>query len=681
MKPTRNPQNKKRPGKKIAPTKQAASKPAAVPQLSRKAKGYFVLSFFIFAVLLYGNTIFNGYAIDDNNVTNNELVKKGFSAIPEIFATRYNTQQGNIGATSADYRPVVKATFAIEYQLWGEKPGRSHAVNILIYWLASVLVFFTLRRLFQNFNILFTFLITLVFMAHPVHTEVVASLKNRDELLAFTAGIGALWFILNYSDTRKTIHLLYAFLIFIAGYLSKSSILPFLLIYPLALYFFTKMPVKKLMPVFLIILFAVLLAQYVPKMFLAPFQRSTHYIENPLFFEKSIWLRLGTGFITLWFYLKLLFYPQPLLYYYGYNMIPVTNLANFWVWISLAIHAALLFFAIRKFREKNILSFAIFYYFIALSMYSNFLKPVVGIVGERFAFNASLAFSIALVYLIFMLFKTDPRRLTIEMDARLKILLVIVLLIIPGTVLSINRNRTWRNTFVLYRHDIKSLENSAKANLDYAGYLMGTVYQDPNFLGKGLVNQLKYFYITHHFRKALELYPENYLANNDLGTVYLFIGKNYDSAVYFLKKAIALDSTLQPAWVNLGMAYRYQTQYQKAIECYEHILRMNPREVKAVFALADVYNDLGDFNRAVKMNEEVMKAYPNLEMPYVNIGNYYMLKTDTVTAVRYWEKAASINPTYELCVQLNSLYQIRGDHAKANYYYDLGMRIINQTRH
>ena len=160
------PPGKNTPGKK--PT--VSKKENFIPKLSGKANLYFVLSFLLFAFILYGNTIFNKYAVDDNLVTNNSVVQQGFKAIPQIFSTRYFTQQGNVGSSSADYRPIVKASFAIEYQLWGEKPGRSHAINILLYWALAVLLFFILKRLFYNYNILFPFLITILFMAHPVHT-------------------------------------------------------------------------------------------------------------------------------------------------------------------------------------------------------------------------------------------------------------------------------------------------------------------------------------------------------------------------------------------------------------------------------------------------------------------------------------------------------------------------------
>jgi tetratricopeptide (TPR) repeat protein len=681
MKKDQFPKKQTTPGKNIPNKKPGSSKQEnVIPSVSTKANKYFVLSFFIFAFILYGNTIFNKYAVDDNLAVNNAVVKQGLKAIPQIFSTKYFSQQGNVGSSSGDYRPIAKATFAIEYQLWGEKPGRSHAVNILLYWALSVLLFFILKRLFYNYNILFPFLITLLFMAHPVHTEVVASLKNRDELLSFLCGLGSLWYWLKYADTRKIWYIFPAVVIIFVGFLSKTSIVTFLLLIPLVLHFFTELKIKNIIPVFLLILAVVLVAYFGPRTFLPHLQRTNYFIENPLYFEKNIWIRLGTGFVSLLFYLKMLVYPYPLLYYYGYNMIPVTNLANIWALLSLLLYSVLFVYALRNFGKKHVMSFAILWYLIAISMYSNVVFPVVGIVGERFVFNASLGFCVALVFLIFKIFKTDPKSLTIEFDARLKILAIMILLLIPYTVMSVSRNRDWRNLFDLYRNDIKQLNNSAKANIDYAGFLMGTVYQDQNFLKYGGVNQFKYQTIVSHFRHGLKLYPDNYLTTNDLGTVYLFMGKNYDSAIYFLRKAIAIDSTLQPAWVNLGMAYREQKEYQKAIACYEHILKVNPNQIKAIFALANVYNDMGDFDRAVKMNEELMKTYPRLEMPYVNIGNYYMLRKDTVTAVDYWEKAASINPSFELCVQLNSLYLLKGDNDKAAYYYRLGEQIAKQTQ-
>ncbi len=638
---------------------------------SAKANRYFVLFLFVWAAILYGNTVLNKYSVDDEFVTNNPQVAKGLKALPEIFSTFYVNQQGNVGSNVSDYRPIVKATYALEYQLWGQKPGVSHGINMLIYWLLSVFLFFLLKRLLKDYNILFPFLITLVFMSHPVHTEVVASLKNRDEMLSFLCGIGAMWFILDYADTRKFRYLVYAFMVFVIGFLCKTSIVPFLALYPLVLWFFTDFPPKKYVPVVLIIAVAALAAMYVPRFFLPHVDRVNHYIENPLYFEKGLWIRLGTGFSALLFYLRILIYPHPLLFYYGFDMIPVVGMGSIMALLSFAIHAGLFIYAILKLRSKDILSFAILWYLISISMYSNIVALAVGIVAERFVFTASLGFSMALVFIIFRIFRTNPKSLTIEIDSRMKILAVVILLLIPSTVLTITRNRQWRNLFTLYQSDIKYLERSVMANIQYGGYLMRSVYTDSNFLQYGTVNEFKQQVIISHFRQALKIYPDNYQALNDLGTVYLFMTSKPDSAIYFLKKATDLDPGLQPAWVNLGMAYRKMAEYDKAIECYTHLLQVNPNNLKAIFALADVYNDMGDFNRALKMNEDVMKVYPQLEMPYINIGNYYILKADTAMAVNYWEQAAAKNPSAELCYQLAFMYKVHGDQKKAAYYNNL----------
>lgn len=668
--------------------KRATEKPKQVPPAdpersagSRTANRYFVLIFFVWAFVLYGNTILNGYAVDDEFVTNNQVVRKGLSAIPGFFTSHYFSQSGNVGTQTSDYRPIVKTTFALEYALWGQRPGISHGINTLIYFFVSVALFFVLKRLMKNYNILFPFLITIVFMAHPVHTEVVASLKNRDEMLAFLAAILAMRSLLRYADTRKIIHVAAAVLLFILGYLTKPSIVPFILLYPLVLYFFTDLKPAAYLSIAGIFLVVVLASHFIPRLFvLPPATRVNSFVENPLYFDKSLWYRLGTGFIGLFFYIRILFWPHPLLYYYGYNQIPYDNLANIWAILSIILYAGLFVYAMFRLKEKHMISFAILWYLIAIAMYSNILVPVVGIVGERFVFVASLGFCILLVYAVFRIFRTDPKSLTIEFDARAKIIVILTLILIPYTALTITRNREWRNLFSLYRKDIPYLENSAKANSQYAGYLMSTVYSDPNYMAQGAVNQFKMEFIVHHFRQSLKLYPNQYQTLNDLGTAYLFFGKKADSAIYFLTKAIELKPELIPAWVNLGMAYRDQGDYEKAIGCYNTILERRPGEIRATFALANIYNDMGDFNKAVAMNEEVMQKYPGLDMPYINIGNYYIQKGDTAMAVKNWEIAISKRPTYEGAMQLHYLYKMHGDQQKAGYYMDMAQGILNQQR-
>jgi tetratricopeptide (TPR) repeat protein len=644
---------------------------------SKKANRYFVLFFFLFAVILYGNTVLNKWAVDDKFVTGpqNELVKKGFAAIPQIFSSFYADTTDNAGSQQNDYRPIVKMTFAIEYGLWGgQKAGLSHFINVLLYFWISTLLFFILRRLLKNYNILFPFLITLLFMAHPVHTEVVDSLKNRDELLSFLCGLGGLHFILRYSERGKNIYVIATLIVFFLGFLCSSSILPFVALYPLVLYFFTDMKPRNFIWISGAVLFMGLMAYFIPRFFLPKVTQVHSFIENPLFMDKNLLIRTGAGMMTLFFYLKILIFPYPLLYYYGYNMIPLTGWGNLLVQISFIIHFCIFLYAIMKFREKHILSFAILYYFIAISMFTNVVTPVAGIVAERFAFNASLGFVIALVYFIFMAFRTEPRSLTIEFNERAKILMIIAFLLIPCAAMTIWRNRDWRNVRHLYMTDTPYLVKSFKANMEYAEFMSDMVYRDHNYLQNGIVNEKQQRIIITHFRRALRIYPNDYTTLNDLGKVYLNFSSRTDSALVFLKKAVALRPELQTAWENMAMAYRKENKPDSAIMCYEKVLKINPHALTVVFKMADLYFENGEVGKAMKINEDIMHKYPNLDAPYLSDGNYFIMQEDTTTAIKYWEQAAQRNPGYEVCMNLSLLFKAKGDLNKASYYNELAKK-------
>jgi protein O-mannosyl-transferase len=654
-----------------------------IPYNSKKANRYFTLFFFICSLILYGNTIFNDYNVDDTTFPGpqHELVKKGFTAIPGILDPGNAGKSDMEGNGPAGYHPVAAITFAVENGLWGSgRAWPAHLVNLLIYFLISTLLFFLLKRSLTNFNILFPFLITLLFMAHPVHTEAVASLKNRDELLAFLCGLGALHYFLSYAGKRKIRFAVYAVAVFLAGTLSSPSVLPFILICPLFLYFFTELKPGFLLRIFLALLAVALVARFLPGIFLPKALHIRSFIENPLFLEKSIWPKTGAGLITLLFYLKILLFPYPLLYYYGYAMIPVSGWESTWVLISFALHSMLFIYAVMNIRQKHILSFAILYYFAALVCYSNILSPVAGIVGERYALNASVGFCIFLVYLIFKICRTDPRSLTIEFSERARILVVIILLLVPCTAMTIQRNREWKNISQLYAADLDYLDKSVRTNIRYAEYLSEMVSRDYENEQNRNINEQRVQEIITRFRRALKMYVNDYATLNDLAKVYLDYTTKYDSGVIFLKKAISLQPGLQPAWMNLASAYRKKNNLDSAIACYRQVLKINPNAMAAVFRMADLYFEKGEFVRAVGMNEEVMKVYPDLDLPYLNIGYYFLSHGDTTEAIKYWEEAEERNPGYNVCRNLGMIYGARGENAKANHYFDLANKAIRKGK-
>lgn len=206
---------------------------------------------FGFCFVIYFNSVFNDYNLDDELVTqNHRLTSKGISAIPEIFSSPYYEDKAGY---KYEYRPIVLVTFAIEHSLFGDNPHISHLVNVLLYAALCVYLFSVLTGLLRSQSVWFVVFIVMVFAAHPVHTEVVSSIKNRDELLALFFSLAALDVALRYAQTGKWYFLLPVPLFLYLGILSKTTALVFAVLIPVMIVTLTSVGFARLMAIALLL--------------------------------------------------------------------------------------------------------------------------------------------------------------------------------------------------------------------------------------------------------------------------------------------------------------------------------------------------------------------------------------------------------------------------------------------
>lgn len=164
------------------------------------------------SISLYIQTIGFDYALDDTMViVKNQFTQKGINAISDIF--KYESFRGYFGEQKKllegdRYRPLSIATFAIEKSIFGGSKEVSHFINILLYALTGLLLFRVLLFMFPNeegkkwyFSV--PFVATLLFIAHPLHVEVVANIKGRDEIIAFMGEIATLYFSFKFISKKK----------------------------------------------------------------------------------------------------------------------------------------------------------------------------------------------------------------------------------------------------------------------------------------------------------------------------------------------------------------------------------------------------------------------------------------------------------------------------------------------
>jgi tetratricopeptide (TPR) repeat protein len=205
------------------------------------------------AFLVFANSISNGYNLDDELVTQNHpLTSRGLEAIGDIFTSPYYSDEMGY---AYGYRPMVHLSFAIEHQFFGEKASVSHFFNVILFALSAMLFFKFLLKLAGEKQLLFSLLATLLFVVHPIHTEVVDSIKNRDEILAFLFVILSGTSILKFSKYGNPKSLIFVFIYFTCAMLSKKSVFPMVFVIPLLLVLSSDLTLRKLLLILVLLIF------------------------------------------------------------------------------------------------------------------------------------------------------------------------------------------------------------------------------------------------------------------------------------------------------------------------------------------------------------------------------------------------------------------------------------------
>lgn len=192
-------------------------------------------------ILAYANTLPGEWVWDD---ASSVLLHKHVQD-PGEFLQLFREDQHAFGRGQGNfYRPLVSASFMVDYQLSGSPPpGPSGAVkeadlstfvfhvSNLFWHMAAVLLFAAMLRGLGAPRFV-QFMAPLIFAVHPLHTEAVAYISGRADMMSAACIFAALCFaILSFRDGGMLRGLIGASICFAAGLLSKEStlIFPFLL--------------------------------------------------------------------------------------------------------------------------------------------------------------------------------------------------------------------------------------------------------------------------------------------------------------------------------------------------------------------------------------------------------------------------------------------------------------------
>jgi hypothetical protein len=422
-------------------TQQAHKPKTAAPKIIVPVKHVWGLIIAMVAFFLYANTIGHDYALDDSGaITGNRHVQEGFSGIFKLMKVEFwHFSNMHLGY----YRPLALITFAIEHQFFHGNPHISHLINCLLFALSGYVLFIVLNKILGSFNAIFPFVVALLYISHPIHTEIVANIKGRDELLSFLNVMAMLWFVLQYIDTKKIVFLVLSLIACYLGMLSKETALTGVLLLPVFIYYYKDSTVmeclKKTIPFFIVVAIFFIQKKYLLGTLSGIVPND---IVNYPYAKADV--KLPTTFMLFAFCLRLLIVPHPLRYDYSYNQIPAIHFSNIWAWVGIALFAVGAYIAVKQILKRTTWGLALSIFYITLIPALAFTVLRGGIFAERFLFFPSLGFCIATVYGITLLLKTDiAPTLSSALEwlkANTKFVVIIAVLVILYSFKTVSRN-------------------------------------------------------------------------------------------------------------------------------------------------------------------------------------------------------------------------------------------------
>lgn len=560
---------------------------------------------------MYANTFNHGFVLDDDVVfLKNRYVQSGIAGIPDIIG--HGFLHGFNQKNDQSYRPVVLINYAIEKSLFGNNPKAHHRLNVLYYAILCCLVFLFLQLLFKAEGPWLSFWISLLFVLHPIHTEVVANIKGRDDILHSIFLLLSFINALRYVDGRKTNFLVLALCCYFLALLSKEIAVTFVLLLPLTLWVFRGMELGKMLKVTSYFAGAVVLYFILRNAILdtITFEEKMKVINNSLAAAPTYPDQLATTFVIFWNYVKLLFYPHPLAWDYSYPHFPIVSFSNPLVILIVSGFLSALIFGLLKLKVKNKLAYCLFFFLISFSIVSNFFVLIGSTLGERFLFLPSIAFCMFLVLGMDQLINASKAK---NKSKILPTLMVVIAVLYSFK--TIDRNKDWVSNEQLFISGAAATPNNSRAIS-----ALGTVYRERGERSTNQQEQLRnYQAAIQYYSKSIELYPQNMDSHYNLGVVYMNSNQLENAKVAF-SNAIQIEPNYMNALNNLGVIYFNEQNYSAAEQYFLKCLQLNASFQNAHANLGAVYHNLGDRQKAEQYYRSALQLNANDQNTRANLN-------------------------------------------------------------
>lgn len=641
----------------------------------------------LLATALYLPAIRNDFVFDDRGIVLENPLLLDLRDLPRLFAAPYwNTPRVAGGGL---YRPVTSATFTLDRAAArGFRPAWFHFVNALLHGAVTALATCLALRLFPGAAAALA--AGVLFAVHPVHSEAVAGIVGRAEILAAGFTLAA---ILADDAARRRAGpggmrpALLAPCFVLLAILSKESAL----MAPLLILLFARVRGTdrrdggdRRRGRWLLFGYAAAIATALGlRAFalggLGP--QAIPFVDNPAAAQGALRGRLMALAVVPRMAL-LLVWPRRLSADYSYAQIPLpASLFDSRVLLGAFLPVALLVLGVRLFRERRPAGFALLLLPASLLLTCNLVVFIGTLLAERLLYLPSLAVCLLAGALV----ASSPFR---------PALAAIGLLACLGAVRTAARLPEWHDDFALYRSAAIVSPRSARIryNLGNAWLQRGDFAQAeaeyrkaldiyPDFadalgnLGMAYLQEGKGQAALETLQRASERLPKNAEIRVNLGSARRLLGDEAGAEAEFLR-AIALVPDSANAWNNLGSLRMRRDDLPGAIAALEKAVAANPGFALFRVNLADAYTAAGRPEDGRRQFEEAARLEPSLPEVARGRGEAALQRGDREAAEREFRAAAQGSPpSARACNWLGWILSQRGDLAGAVAAYEKALAL------
>jgi len=578
---------------------------------------------------IYLHTAFHGYVLDDRLViTEHRYVMQGVEGVPKImtsdaFVSLYEERGEKNTMAGGRYRPLSQVTFALETELFGKEPGEldpnklgdrgtqlpgkiappvvGHIGNIVLYVLVVLAGYWFLRRLFGR-NPWPAVFGMLLFAVHPLHAEVVANIKSRDELLSM------LFLLLALSTAFRHLFLCTVFSALALFSKEYAILLPILL--PLLAWVQPTVAAKsaarwRVWTQWLLVALVVGGYLFVRFKFVPPqlgasddlAMNAYAAVDDPLTAVASKIAALGV-------YLKLMIVPDPLIYSYSFEHMPFVNFTHWKPVLSAVVLLVLAFVGFSAQARRHPIGFLLLFMFGCLFLVSNLAFSVANVVAERLAFHASLGVCGVVGWAVARS-RSNP--------------IFVLALLVAGLFgwLAFDRAKDWSDMETLYIADVDKAPNSVVVQGN-AGAKLYDRFARARSEGAPVEEQEALLADAESaLVQATEIWAEDPWPQMNLGLVRLEKGE-LDAAHESLARAAQTSLRDHPKLIQYRSALSERLK-DRGVDRWRKIVRGEVPRAKLADAMTAA---LGDLERAATNNGADPQVWYWLDGAYQQAGDY-----------------------------------------------------------